>query len=445
MRRLEIKKWVVGTCMASLLVFANEAQAETKQRLDSIVSPSYKTVFTYDQSGKNTQRIYYSWSSSEKKMKEEDKETYAYDVNGHLTVRTYYNWKGDTISWKEDKKTEYTYGANGFQASEIFYSWDNMTNKWFEGNKNEYTYDASGNMTVKIHYGWSSNRWITYTKEEYTYAGKIQIRLITYNWDGEDWKPTKKDEDNQTTRTIYNWNNATNQWKAVQKYEYTSYPDGYTSYKWEDQINDWKPEGQTVVDGNEKITYWWNGATWREDGKAENVYDGENLILVANYLWNMGWNDGSREWVGNVKYEYTYGSYSQTDLLLPVDFDMNKRLTLDYYVGTHTDSAWKWSFISTTTYYWSNQEIITTGINNYEMQNTNYVIYPNPANGQLFISTGDFIPITIKLYDMLGQEVLTQNANGKTGINISHLPNGVYTVSVLSEGKVMGNSKIAKQ
>jgi hypothetical protein len=45
---------------------------------------------------------------------------------------------------------------------------------------------------------------------------------------------------------------------------------------------------------------------------------------------------------------------------------------------------------------------------------------------------------------MLGQELLTQTVNGKTEIDISHLPQGVYRVRVFSEGKVVGNSKIVK-
>jgi len=46
---------------------------------------------------------------------------------------------------------------------------------------------------------------------------------------------------------------------------------------------------------------------------------------------------------------------------------------------------------------------------------------------------------------MLGKEVLTQNANGKTEINISHLTQGVYNVQIISDGKIIGNSKIVKQ
>ena len=73
----------------------------------------------------------------------------------------------------------------------------------------------------------------------------------------------------------------------------------------------------------------------------------------------------------------------------------------------------------------------------------NVPIYPNPTNDKFIIDCNAFS--TIKLYDMFGKEILTQTANGKTEVNISHLPKGVYSVCVLSNGEVIGNSKIVKQ
>ena len=71
------------------------------------------------------------------------------------------------------------------------------------------------------------------------------------------------------------------------------------------------------------------------------------------------------------------------------------------------------------------------------------VIDPNPTNSSFFVEYENIS--TIKIYDILGKEILTQNANGKTEINISHLPKGIYNVTVLSAGRVIGNSKIMKQ
>jgi hypothetical protein len=82
-----------------------------------------------------------------------------------------------------------------------------------------------------------------------------------------------------------------------------------------------------------------------------------------------------------------------------------------------------------------------TGINNIEASNVS--LYPNPVKDKLFIEPEAGID-KIEIYDMLGKKVLTQIVNGKTEINVSHLPKGIYAVSILSEGKVVGNSKIVK-
>ena len=73
----------------------------------------------------------------------------------------------------------------------------------------------------------------------------------------------------------------------------------------------------------------------------------------------------------------------------------------------------------------------------------NINIYPNPTKDKIFINCESLSAITI--HDILGKEVLYQNVSGKSEINISHLSNGIYIVSVLSDGKIIGNCKIVKQ
>lgn len=84
----------------------------------------------------------------------------------------------------------------------------------------------------------------------------------------------------------------------------------------------------------------------------------------------------------------------------------------------------------------------STSINN--IQKSNISFYPNPVKDKLFIQTEAEID-KIEIYDVLGKKVFTQNVNDKTEININHLPKGIYSVSVLSGGKTIGNCKMVKQ
>ncbi len=69
-------------------------------------------------------------------------------------------------------------------------------------------------------------------------------------------------------------------------------------------------------------------------------------------------------------------------------------------------------------------------------------LYPNPTSDSFII---DFTGVaTVKLYDMLGKEVLSQNTSGKIEMNISLLPDGMYSVQVLSEDKIIGIGKLIK-
>ena len=73
----------------------------------------------------------------------------------------------------------------------------------------------------------------------------------------------------------------------------------------------------------------------------------------------------------------------------------------------------------------------------------NIKIYPNPTPRSFIVDYDS--RSQIKIYDINGREMLTQTANGKTEIDISHLPKGVYIVNVFSDDKVVGSSKIVKQ
>ena len=73
----------------------------------------------------------------------------------------------------------------------------------------------------------------------------------------------------------------------------------------------------------------------------------------------------------------------------------------------------------------------------------NVKVFPNPTNDK-FVAEIDGT-VTVKLYDILGKEVLSHTAIDKKEINISHIQKGVYSISILSDGKIIGNSKIVKQ
>ncbi len=62
-------------------------------------------------------------------------------------------------------------------------------------------------------------------------------------------------------------------------------------------------------------------------------------------------------------------------------------------------------------------------------EQANVKVFPNPVNGYLNIESDE--PITsILLYNLSGQKVLQQSNKGISGINVAHLPNGVYIMQL---------------
>ncbi|HXU27116.1 MAG TPA: T9SS type A sorting domain-containing protein [Bacteroidia bacterium] len=63
-------------------------------------------------------------------------------------------------------------------------------------------------------------------------------------------------------------------------------------------------------------------------------------------------------------------------------------------------------------------------------------IYPNPNNGSFVIEPSAPIKQTLQLFDVNGKLVLTQTINGKTNIDATNLPAGVYNLSLINSNAV---------
>ncbi len=79
----------------------------------------------------------------------------------------------------------------------------------------------------------------------------------------------------------------------------------------------------------------------------------------------------------------------------------------------------------------------TTGIKELLGSNNQITIYPNPTNGNFSIETNATTKQTMQLFDVNGKMVLSQLINGKTTIDASILTEGVYNISIISNGGVV--------
>jgi hypothetical protein len=174
------------------------------------------------------------------------------------------------------------------------------------------------------------------------------------------------------------------------------------------------------------VSYYQNAAVW----KNFNVKGGDYYVQVS---------------VNNSEYGYTIGNglYGANETaIVSATAHQNCKFINWTKNGAEVSKDNPYSFTVT-----ENIELVA----NFEegetsitaIETANIKIYPNPTNDKFIIDLEGIT--TIKLYDMLGKEVLTQTVNGKTEIDINHLPKGVYSVRILSEDRVIGSSKMVKQ
>lgn len=75
---------------------------------------------------------------------------------------------------------------------------------------------------------------------------------------------------------------------------------------------------------------------------------------------------------------------------------------------------------------------ISTNIRQEEIDKSFANIYPNPNNGDFAIKLTNYTNATLKMYDVNGKIVLSQIISDNATIDATHLTNGVYNISIIS-------------
>ena len=67
----------------------------------------------------------------------------------------------------------------------------------------------------------------------------------------------------------------------------------------------------------------------------------------------------------------------------------------------------------------------------------NIVVYPNPSNGMVNINLGDLAECNISIYNLNGQQVLSDRYFNNTTIDLSGVSTGIYIIQFNIEGKII--------
>lgn len=88
-----------------------------------------------------------------------------------------------------------------------------------------------------------------------------------------------------------------------------------------------------------------------------------------------------------------------------------------------------------------------TSVNDLESNSDDLFIYPNPFSNELKIRSNTFSPnsiTTFTIFDIVGNNIISQKFNGETTVNTSSLTNGIYLLEVIIDGQSWRKKTIIK-
>jgi hypothetical protein len=158
--------------------------------VESMESPVYKIVFTYDGNNNLTtmidqQNVLGNWQFKEK-------HTYAYNSNNEVTAHTIEIWNAANNTWVNDKKWEYTYSGTDV-ASDIESHWNGIS--WNYHARHNYAYDSKHNQLNDVLQLWNGSSFVNISVEIWEYNSQdLPTRITTNSWNGSMWVNSNNDK-----------------------------------------------------------------------------------------------------------------------------------------------------------------------------------------------------------------------------------------------------------
>ena len=392
-------------------------------------------------------------------------------------------------------KTFYRYdNQNNIIATETMISSNKID--WTNHSCCNITYNNE-NISKKYNYVWAENAWQECKSEEYTYLGNIplsytvkegtQTTIIEYNYNGNNITETHKIFNNEELiySTVSVKNSINNQLSKVKCYSLSAtgdtiysqksnikyYGDNIETISYEMSNSQYMPYHKSVVlKKNDKIMseiqYTLNDTTWTPLSKQIYSY---NLLGNITNITYMYWSN--RFWVSNYQRNYYYDNntlkQSQISSLTYNLWSPNFTIDYEYNDNGNTIAAYLYrdfwgennviytDYVSISSNQTTPKEIYCNEIEiSYKNSNDDVIVndiiiesqistYPNPSRTGLFFFHSDYDIISIKVYDLNGSELLSNN--NTSFLDLSSLTNGVYIARITTENNIHTEKLILNQ
>jgi hypothetical protein len=352
-------------------------------------------------------------------------------------------WNESSSSWENDSLYEHSYNNRNLVDTIIAHKWRNGS-VWGNDLRATYLYNTVGKLSLSSYANWNTSNWYEYSRNEYYYTGSNQnlVRINYYyfleTWGLMGYRIYSWNTNNYLINVIHYTLSTIGPWVylATGKVEY--YYDStnvlirktelwsFYGCVWINDINDLYFYDQNG-NNNERIRQEWNDtdSTWVNDYRYLYEYDLNNFLLSVVY---QDWQQDSLDWVNVWRETYTYTTQNKIATMVKETWTQesgwNNYVLRNYFYDTNDNwterITYLWDESSWKNYYrhlatW--QEPVSVEEET-PISNSFYLFnnYPNPFNPstkiKFEIPTSGFV--TLKIYDVLGNEIVTLVNEEKT-------------------------------
>lgn len=441
----------------------------------------YTDSFSYDANNNQISDVWQSWNGSA--WVNYYMYNYTYDANNNQINDIEQTWSGS--AWVDAYQQNYTYDANNNRTNYVFQTWSGSA--WVNDFQDFYTYDANNNRISEIEKNWDGSAWsIMAQKGNFTYDANNNERSLAYKfYNAAGTKVNGGDSSyyflNKTcvsliphiclvsTDSASNYNYNIVYWNNVGY----SHVDSFIVYRYDavsanylrigavskDSLSQFKDTAFSIGGpngGNPQYAGWKYKLAIRDTCgfiSAKSPYhqstfvqnvgsafswtpyvDSEQVNLPTGYSFLRDDNNtGAWHVLANVSTnactDPNYSSFPNANWRVDaLGFNCNPAYRLS---GNNSTDAAKVRSHSN-----QNNNRMTSGIKQLSANNS-VTIYPNPNNGSFNIEPNNTTKQTMQVYDVNGKLVLSQTIYGKTVIDANSLNEGVYNISLISNGDVV--------
>jgi len=387
--------------------------------------------YNYDLNDSIVECIGYRWNTGEDIWDYYSRDVNDFDENGNKVSFYRYNWIADSGKWVLYHEWIYNYDISGNSLGYEHSQRDIYSLEWVHSSKYVVQYNPDNKPISKTWYNWdqATNDWKYYVRQELSYSlDRLDSVFVSYwNTDDELWEVNDKEEysydssGNIIQILGLGWNSTEEQWVNGIKDEYTCDSSG------------------NVL---QHLRSMWISATgdWQEWTKEMNQYESRgNLVSTEEYTWDFSNNywtgtskktfefDQNNHLIEEKTYQWVFGETTGTfmeDRKITFTYDMNGSLSiyarLNYFADRDVYEAWEKTFYTNNGIYQNDPEEVLSEIA--------IVLYPVPVRNTFMIKS-DVELQRIEIFDLNGKMV---KISRDKSVDISSLRSGIYLVNIFN-------------